>query len=123
MFSNRRARNFAIHSECRVPGCRPYETRAVRGMLPGTPVSRAITRRRFATLEAHLAQVVVALGDAVERLLRVIVFNDVVLDPGFAGLGENLFPVDEAAADFGEVDGVAVVLRAAGGDVGHRLEI
>src|SRR5579863_8074310 len=46
-----------------------------------------------------------------------------MLDSGFVGLGENLFPVDEAAADFGEVDSIAIVLRASSRDFGNGVEI
>ena len=53
----------------------------------------------------------------------LVVLDDVVLDSGFVGLGENLLPVDDAAADRGQVDGVAEILRAAGGDFGNLLEV
>ena len=44
----------------------------------------------------------------------MIVFYDVVLDPGLIGMGENSLPVDYAAAYLGQVDGVAEILGAAG---------
>src|SRR5215467_4419097 len=64
-------------------------------------------------LPGQLAQVFVAGLDAVERLLGMVMLDDVVLDPGLFGLGEDPLPVDDAAAYLGEIDGVAKVLRSA----------
>ena len=50
-----------------------------------------------------------------KRLLRMIVLNDVELDPGLVGFGKYLLPVDDAAADFRKIDRVPEIL-------GRRLQ-
>src|ERR1022692_4676561 len=72
-------------------------------------------------LPAQLVQIVVALRDALERILRLVVLNDVMLDSRLFGLRENLLPIDNAAADRGQVHGVAEVLRTPSGDRGKFL--
>src|SRR5262252_3785674 len=76
-----------------------------------------------ASLPAQPAQVLVAGFDALDRLLGVIMFDDVVLDSRDIGLGENPLPVDDPAADFGEIHAVAEILRAAGCDLGQLLDV
>ena len=86
-------------------------------MMPGR------TCLELRALPGQSAQVLVALRNTFKRLLRVVVFDDVVLDPTFVGLCEDALPVDDAAANFGQIDGVAEVLRAAGRHFGFCLEI
>src|ERR1700757_896768 len=83
-------------------------------------------RRRSSTicsLPTQLTQILIAALDAFERLLGMVVLNNVVLDSGLVGVRENALPVDHAAAHFGQVDGVAIVLRAARSHLRHRLHV
>src|ERR1700687_2755389 len=74
-------------------------------------------------LPAQLAQVLVAFCDARECVLRLVVLDDVVLDPGFFGMREDFLPVDNAIADRSQVHRVAKVLPSPGADLGKFLEV
>src|SRR5450631_1927989 len=87
----------------------------------GTAAAEAAAVFSSDCLEAHLFEVRVALGDALKRLLRMIVLDDIVLDACLVCLDEDSLPVDDAAADLGQVDGITVVLRASGRDLGRVL--
>src|SRR5438045_4561020 len=61
--------------------------------------------------ETQLMQVVVTDFDVIESGFRIIVFDEIVLDAGFAIVREKIFPVNGALADVGHVaailDGLA----------------
>src|ERR1700730_15226033 len=68
-------------------------------------------------LPAQLVQVLVAFCDARECVLRLVVLDDVVLDPGFFGMREDFLPIDNAIADRGPVHRVAKVLPSPRADL------
>jgi hypothetical protein len=58
--------------------------------------------------EYQLGRVVVTDLDVVEGGLGLVIFDKIVLDAGFVGLGENMLPVDVALANVGHVSELAV---------------
>src|SRR5690349_20518155 len=56
--------------------------------------------RNAAQLVGQAVQILVALLDALERILRKIVLDKIMLNAGLSGVREDVFPVDHAAADF-----------------------
>src|SRR5215472_6291326 len=58
--------------------------------------------------ESQLGKVVVTGLDVVEGGLGLVIFDKVMLDSGFLGLGEDTLPVDVALADIGHVSRLAV---------------
>jgi len=87
-----RAQAEAYATERPASESRPYKTKAQ-------------TRRR---LVIQLGQKIVAVLDAGERVGRIILFDEIVLDAGFAGVGENAFPGNYAGADVGEETHLAI---------------
>lgn len=65
-------------------------------------LARALSRDEE---QLQLGQVVVAIADAVEGRLGLVVLDEVVLDAGFGAIGEDAFPVYGAAANVGEAPG------------------
>src|SRR5579871_3197284 len=49
-------------------------------------------------LPGHSTQVLVAFGDALDRILGLVVLDDVVLDSGLLRLRENPLPIDNPMA-------------------------
>src|SRR5579862_846667 len=64
------------------------------------------------SLEAQLAQVIVARRDARNRIGRLVVFHDVVFDTRLIRVRENLFPVNDAIAHRRQVHSIAEILPA-----------
>src|SRR5258708_31461828 len=60
----------------------------------------------YSSLERQLRQIRVADLDIFECRLRLVVFNEIVLDSPFAGLREDALPVDFALADVRHVAGL-----------------
>src|SRR5215469_6728996 len=58
--------------------------------------------------ECQFGKVVVTDLDIVEGGLGLVIFDKVMLDAGYVGLGEDTLPVDVALADVGHVPGLAV---------------
>ena len=58
--------------------------------------------------ECQLGKVVVTNLDVVEGGLGLVIFDKVMLNAGFGGLGEDTLPVDVALADVGHVSRFAV---------------
>lgn len=61
--------------------------------------------------EAQFGEIVVAVGEAGNSILRPVVFDDEVLYAGLVRVGEDAFPVDDARADIGHVSFQSFQLR------------
>src|SRR5262249_26696412 len=101
-------------------------TRSFSEVLSGATHRREGHRAR---LEAEGAQVLEAFGDAGDGILGFVVLDEVVLDASFAGIGEDVLPVDDATANFGHIGdglrcGVHATLNGARiEELGHVLDV